>query len=161
MTFSPDGGLAFVSLQDQSSVAVIDMTTLSLVNVVHLPFGFLVQTDTDENGDPVFEPFGVEPDGMDVSKDGIFLITANEASGDAGHLQGISIVDLRNGPLNIPEPVTYCIFDIDPSLLNGTGLASCPVIAPGVEPTRTKLRRSKVSRAWTPTTRHASNGPAW
>lgn len=133
VTFTPDGALAFVSLQEQSSIAVIDMETFTLVNVVHLPFGFLVDV-SDDGEEPQLETVGVAPDGMGVSPSGDFLIAANEADGDYPHLAGISVVDLRNGASTIPEPVTHCIFDVDPTLLDGSGLTSCPHLAPGEEP---------------------------
>ncbi len=133
VTFTPDGSLAFVSLQEQSSIAVIDMSTLSLVNVVHLPFGFLVDV-SDDGAEPEYATVGVEPDGMGVSPDGSFLIAANEADGDYPHLAGFSVVDLRAGPEAIPAPVTHCIFDVDPTLLDGSGVASCPQLALGEEP---------------------------
>ncbi len=134
VTFSSDGSLAFVSLQEQSSIAVVDMETLTLVNVVHLPFGFLINV-SDEGEEPEFEAVGVEPDGMGVSPGGEFLIAANEADGDYPHLAGISIIDLRGGPTAIPEPITHCIFDVDPSLLDDSGVEECPSLAPGEEPT--------------------------
>ena len=142
VAFTPDDAVALVTLQEQSSVVFIDLQkvsaelaaaastgrgpeeigALALANIVHLPFGF-------QNSQGV--PAGVEPDGLDVSPDGSFAIVANEASNQARHLGGISILDLRGGVAEIPEPVTLCIFDVDPSLLDGSGFTSCPLPGPG------------------------------
>lgn len=139
VTFASDGSLALVTLQEQSSVVVVDMSAIAaawsahrtealdpkevgaaaLANVVHLPFGFL-----NTRG----EVAGVEPDGLSVSPDGAFAVIANEADSRARHLQGISIIDLRGGPANVPEPITWCIFDIDPTLYGG--LDPWPSICP-------------------------------
>ncbi|HXV64945.1 MAG TPA: hypothetical protein VEK15_29880, partial [Vicinamibacteria bacterium] len=133
VAFSADGRLALVSLQEQSSIALVNLErliearasgggsprapeevgALSLEGVVHLPFGF-----KNERGRLV----GVEPDGLSVSPDGTFAVTANEASTHT--LQGISVIDLRRGATQVPEPLTFCIFDIDPSLLDGTGVGA-------------------------------------
>jgi hypothetical protein len=89
--------------------------------VLFLPFGF-----KGNNG----ALFGVEPDGVAISPDGSFAMLAHEANNRARHLQGFSVVDLRTGLENMTAQ-SYCIFDIDPTLLANTGLASCPVVAPG------------------------------
>ena len=100
VAFTPDDAVALVTLQEQSSVVFVDLETvaaelataattgrgpeeigaLALVNIVHLPFGF-------QNSQGV--PAGVEPDGLDVSPDGSFVIVANEASNQARHLAGL------------------------------------------------------------------------
>jgi DNA-binding beta-propeller fold protein YncE len=134
---SADSSFALVTIQDSSSVASLslDAVTLgqqqgltpeaigdmALRKVLHLPFGF-----TGNNG----ALFGVEPDGVGISPDGSFAILAHEANNRAKHLQGFSVVDLRQGPDNITA-TSYSIFSIDPTLLANTGLASVPVVAPG------------------------------
>jgi DNA-binding beta-propeller fold protein YncE len=134
---SSDSSFAIVTIQDSSSVASVslDAVTLgqqqgmspeaigdiALRKVLHLPFGF-----KGNNG----ALFGVEPDGVGISPDGSFAILAHEANNRAKHLQGFSVVDLRNGLENITAQ-TYSIFDIDPTLLVNTGLASVPAVAPG------------------------------
>ena len=134
---SADSTFALVTIQDCASVAAVDLTAialgqmlgltpeaigdLALKNVVHLPFGFI-----GSNG----ALFGVEPDGAVISPDGSFAMLAHEANQRAKHLQGFSVLDLRQGLENITAS-TYCVFDIDPSLLANTGLAACPVVAPG------------------------------
>jgi DNA-binding beta-propeller fold protein YncE len=150
---SPDSSFALVTLQEQSAVAVIDLDvvrefhqqvksgksdlspeqigTLALVDVVLLPAGFL-----DRNGAST----GVRPDGLEISPDGSFAMTANEASSNARHLMGVSVLDLRNGHDDITVVGTYCVFDLDRSLLDGTGLAACPSAAPGA-PFPTAARR--------------------
>ena len=131
VVFTPDGAMALVTLQEQASVAIIDMKALRdgrqvgpveagervLANVVHLPFGL-----KNSRGRLV----GGAPDGLSVSPDGSFALIANEADSRSKHLMGLSVIDLRGGPRDIPEPITYCIFDLDTSLLDGTGLSSCP-----------------------------------
>ena len=136
--FAPDSSFALVTIQDSSSVAAIDMTAITLgqeqgaltpeqigdaalKSVVHLPHGFRNNVNT-----PTGLKFrGVEPDGVAVSPDGSFAIVANESHQSAKHLQGLSVLDLRGG-LQAIEAQTYSIFDIDPSLLENTGLTSVP-----------------------------------
>jgi len=134
---SSDSSFALVTIQDCASVASLslDAVTLgqqqglspeaigdiALRKVLHLPFGFV-----GNNG----ALFGVEPDGVGISPDGSFAILAHEANNRAKHLQGFSVVDLRNGLENITAQ-SYSIFDIDPTLLANTGLAAVPVVAPG------------------------------
>jgi DNA-binding beta-propeller fold protein YncE len=131
--FAPDSSFALVTIQDSSSVAAIDMTAvvvgqeqgsltpeqigdMALKKVVHLPHGF-------KNSAGALR--GVEPDGVSVSPDGTFAIVANETHQTAKHLQGLSVLDLRNG-LDAITAQTYSIFDIDPTLLKNTGLTSVP-----------------------------------
>jgi DNA-binding beta-propeller fold protein YncE len=135
VSFTPDGEMALVTLQEQASVAVVDMRAIrhghpatpselgkkALANVVHLPFGF-----ANSRGDRV----GSAPDGLSVSPDGSFALVANEGDNRSKHLMGLSVIDLRGGPKDFPEPFTHCIFDLDISLLDGTGLASCPKAGP-------------------------------
>jgi hypothetical protein len=134
VAISKDSTFALISIQDTSSVAAVslsvvaeqhalglspeDVGDLALMNVVHLPFGFV-----GEDGDL----FGVSSDGLSISPDMTFALTANEADGDARHLMGLSILDLRDGLADITVVATHCIFDIDTTLLDGTRLASCPV----------------------------------
>ena len=136
--FAPDSSFALVTIQDSSSVAAIDMTAITLgqeqggltpeqigdaalKSVVHLPHGFRNNVNTATG----LKFRGVEPDGVAVSPDGSFAIVANESHQSAKHLQGLSVLDLRGG-LQAIEAQTYSIFDIDPSLLENTGLTSVP-----------------------------------
>ena len=134
---SSDSSFALVTIQDCASVASLSLDAvtlgrqqgltpeaigdLALKKVLHLPFGFIGRTGT---------LLGVEPDGVGISPDGTFAILAHEANNNARHLAGISVVDLRNGLANMTAQ-TYSIFDIDPTLLANTGLASVPIVAPG------------------------------
>ena len=134
---SADSSFALVTIQDCASVASLSLDAvtlgrqqgltpeaigdLALKKVLHLPFGFAGRTGG---------LFGVEPDGVAISPDGTFAILAHEANNNARHLAGISVVDLRNGLANMTAQ-TYSIFDIDPTLLANTGLASVPIVAPG------------------------------
>jgi len=134
---SADSSFALVTIQDSSSVAAFSLdavTTgqlqgltpeqigdLALKNVIHLPFGFV-----GSNG----ALFGVEPDGVAISPDGSFAMLAHEANQRAKHLQGFSVLNLTHGLQNITAQ-SYGIFDIDPTLLQNTGLATCPVVEPG------------------------------
>lgn len=93
---------------------------LALKNVIHLPYGF-----KGNNG----ALFGVEPDGVGISPDGTFAILAHETNQRAKHLQGFSVIDLRAGLENMTQQ-SYCIFDIDPTLLANTVLSECPFAAP-------------------------------
>jgi DNA-binding beta-propeller fold protein YncE len=136
--FAKDSSFALVTIQDSSSIAAVDMTVvtmsqelgtltpeqigdLALKNVVHLPHGF-------KNSAGAIR--GVECDGVAVSPDGTFAIVANETHQTAKHLQGLSVLDLRGG-LEAITARTYSIFDIDPTLLNNTGLTAVPVVNPG------------------------------
>ena len=136
---APHAPFALVTLQEQSAVAVVDLRVVrdlsdrggltpdeigaaALVDVVFLPHGFV-----DRRG----KLRGTQPDGISISHDERFAVTANEANTDARHLHGISVLDLRAGWDSISVAGTYCIFDLDPSLLNGTGLSACPAAAPG------------------------------
>ncbi|MGI8604031.1 MAG: YncE family protein [Verrucomicrobiales bacterium] len=130
---SSDSSVALVTIQESASVAAIDLTAvtegqelglspgqigdLALKNVIHLPYGF-----KGSDG----KLFGVEPDGVAISPDGSFAMVAHEANTRARHLQGFSVLDLRGGLENIVAQ-SYCIFDIDPTLLRNTGLTECPV----------------------------------
>ncbi|MBI4602022.1 MAG: hypothetical protein HY721_08680 [Planctomycetes bacterium] len=160
VAIDPESSFALVTLQEQSAVAVVSLETAeelldddddgedgdddslspedvgaaALVDVVLLPHGF-----ADAKG----KLRGTHPDGLDISPEGDLCITANEANSNVRHLQGISVLDLRGGPGAIVVAATYCIFDLDPSLLDGTGLISCPVQNPGdlFPPSASKLPR--------------------
>jgi hypothetical protein len=136
--FAPDSSFALVTIQDSSSVAAIDLTAVTagqeagtltpeeigdsaLKNVVHLPHGFRNNV-TAATG---LKFRGVEPDGVAVSPDGSFAILANETHQSAKHLQSLSVLDLRGG-LEAITAQAYSIFDIDPTLLNNTGLTEVP-----------------------------------
>lgn len=141
VAISRDSSWALVTIQDTSSVAGVDLNValeqhdlgaspeeagdMALVTVVHLPFGFI-----GEDG----ALYGVEPDGISISPDMTFAMTANEADGDALHLQGLSVLDLRDGLAGMSVVATHCIFDIDTTLLDDTGVASCPVDFDAVPP---------------------------
>jgi DNA-binding beta-propeller fold protein YncE len=147
IAFAPDSSFALITIQDSSSVAAIDLTSVSasvaastltpeqvgslaLQNVVHLPHGFRNNV-TNPTG---LQYRGVEPDGIAISPDGSFAITANETHQSAKHLAGLSVLDLRNGLQGITTQ-TYSLFDIDPTLLNNTGLTSAPAPSPTSYPT--------------------------
>ncbi|MCZ6792516.1 MAG: hypothetical protein O7J95_02750 [Planctomycetota bacterium] len=136
VALGPDSDFALVTLQEQSAVAVVDLEAIedlldddddsltpeeigaaALVDVVLLPHGV-----KDSKG----KRRGTHPDGIDISPDGDFAITANESKKTIQHLQGISILDLSEGLENIEVVATYCIFDLDPTLLDGTDLTECP-----------------------------------
>ena len=134
---SSDSSVALVTIQDSSSVAALDLDAithglqqgmtpealgnLALKNVIHLPYGFI-----GNNG----RQFGVEPDGVAISPDGSFAMVAHEPSQRVKHLQGFSVLDLRQGLTQITSQ-SYCVFDADSSLLSNTGLSKCPVVEPG------------------------------
>jgi hypothetical protein len=79
------------------------------------------------------KPAGVQPDGISFSHDGRYAVTANEAKSNAKHLAGISVLDLREAPEHISAGPTYCIYDLDTTLLDSTGLTACPVPGPSGE----------------------------
>jgi DNA-binding beta-propeller fold protein YncE len=134
---SADSSFALVTLQDCSSLAGLSLDSvtrgrqqglapeaigaLALKKVLHLPFGF-----KGNNG----ALFGVEPDGVGISPDGSFAMLAHEANNRARHLQGFSVIDLRNGLENMTAR-SYSIFDVDPTLLANTGLSVPPAVGPG------------------------------
>lgn len=145
--FAPDSSFALVTIQDSSSVAALDMTavtdgiaqgsltpeeigSLTLQSVVHLPHGFRNNV-TSPTG---LQYRGVEPDGIAISPDGSFAITANETHQSAKHLSSLSVLDLRNG-LQAITAQTYSLFDIDPTLLANTGLSSVPAWSTTTYPT--------------------------
>ncbi|MBN1444216.1 MAG: hypothetical protein JXA90_16005 [Planctomycetes bacterium] len=125
---APDSSLALVSLQEQSAIVTLDLRDIHrstgktpedrgreiLSSIVLLPHGELDDRD---------EPRGVHPDGLAISPDGTFAISANEAHSRARHLQGISVIDLQGGPDRARLVATHPIFDLDPTLL-GTRLAA-------------------------------------
>jgi hypothetical protein len=132
-----DSSFALVTIQDSSSVAAVDLTEvlaglqlglspeaigdLALKNVVHLPYGYV-----GSDG----ELYGVEPDGVDISPDQSFAMLAHETNQRSKHLSGFSVLDLRGGLEKITAR-SYCVFDVDPSLLANTGLNTCPMVEPG------------------------------
>ncbi len=132
IAISKDGTFALVTLQDASAVASVDLTEVSasigsgrdptavgdaaLVSIVRLPFGF-----EDSKG----KLRGLEPDGICISPDQTFAIAMGEANNKARHLQSIAVLDLTGGLLAITHE-THCIFDVDKSLLDNTGLDECP-----------------------------------
>jgi len=130
IAIADDGSFALVSIQEASAIAAIDLTVVSnsvgqnpkdvgnaaLATVVKLPFGF-----QSSKGDPV----GLRPDGVCISPDQKFAIAMGEAHKDARHLQSISVLDLTGG-LAASTAESYCIFDVDASLLNNTNLKNCP-----------------------------------
>jgi DNA-binding beta-propeller fold protein YncE len=125
VAIAPDSSYALVTLQEQSAVAVVDLAGIrkvraerpetaaaeigrrALLDVVLLPHGF-----TDTKG----VVRGTHPDGIAISPDGTFAVTANEAHPKARHLQGISFLDLRKGPGRVRVAGEHSVFDLDPSL---------------------------------------------
>lgn len=117
VAISPDSRLALVALQEQSAVAVIDLGPLrhGTASVDAVLAGMVIlQHDHEDKKKSVLR--GTHPDGIAISPDGAFAITANEAHPKARHLQGISILDLRGGPGLVKLAGTHAIFDLDPSL---------------------------------------------
>ena len=144
---APDSSYALVGLQEQSAIAVVDLTVVedlvperrkhgsrdpvlapeevgaaALTGIVLLPHGF-----ADAGG----RLRGTHLDGIAISADGDYAITANEANNAVRHLASISVLDLRGGPHAISVVATHYVFDLDPSLLDGTGLAARPLQNPG------------------------------
>jgi DNA-binding beta-propeller fold protein YncE len=144
---APDSTYALVGLQEQSAIAVVDLTVVedlvpdrhkhggrrpvltpeevgasALVGIVFLPHGFADASGTLR---------GTNPDGIEISADGSYAITANETNNAVRHLASISVLDLRGGPGAISVVSTQYVFDLDPSLLDGTGLTARPVQSPG------------------------------
>jgi DNA-binding beta-propeller fold protein YncE len=125
VAIAPDSSYALVTLQEQSAVAVVDLAGLRrlrreradapaeevgrrcLLDVVLLSHGYR---------DPKGLVRGVHPDGIAISPDGSFAVTANEAHPKARHLQGISFLDLRGGPGRVRVAAHHSIFDLDPTL---------------------------------------------
>jgi DNA-binding beta-propeller fold protein YncE len=125
VAISPDSSLALVTLQEQSAVAAVDLARLSailaagagpspedtgtecLAGVTLLPH---------DHVDPAGSTWGVHPDGIAISPDGVYAVTANEAHPKGRHLQGISILDLRGGSREIRLLATRDIFELDPTL---------------------------------------------
>jgi hypothetical protein len=140
---SKDCSFALVTIQDCASLASLSLDVvaagveagmdpdaigvLALKKVINLPFGFRGSNTSATTNLPLY---GVEPDGVSISPDGTFAIVALEANQRAKHLQGVAVVDLRNGIENMTAQ-SYSIFDIDPTLLANTGLAACPSVNPG------------------------------
>lgn len=137
---SKDCSFALVTIQDCASLAALSLDAvaagleaglapeaigeLALKKVIDLPFGFRGSNTSATTNLPLY---GVEPDGVSISPDGTFAIIALEANQRARHLQGIAVVDLRNGIENMTAQ-SYSIFDVDPTLLANTGLAESPEV---------------------------------
>ncbi len=135
-----DGSFALVSIQEASAIAAIDLKVVAasigssqdphdvgeaaLATVVKLPFGFNGSGFKGSGGKDE-DPFGLSPDGVCISPDQSFAIAMGESDSDTRHLQSISVLDLRRG-LSASKAKSYCIFDIDPTLLGNTGLDKCP-----------------------------------
>jgi hypothetical protein len=140
---SKDSSFALVTIQDCASLASISLDavvqgvdlgldpdtigSLALKKVINLPFGYRGSNTSPSTNLPLY---GVEPDGVSISPDGRFALLALEANQRAKHLQGIAVVDLRNGLESITA-TSYPIFEIDPTLLDNTQLAESPTVAPG------------------------------
>jgi len=84
VAFSPDGARAYVSLQENNAIAVVDTVRGELIKVFGLG---TVRHAADVLADGQYEPgaelFALrEPDALAVSADGRYLITADEGDSD-------------------------------------------------------------------------------
>ena len=128
---APSSRYALVTLQEQSAVAVVDLSPLAGLGEARLPSLPEGKSSTEavgarclagmvllphEHRDERGVVRGVHPDGLAISPDGDFAVTANEAHSKARHLQGISVLDLRRAPGTVKLVATHSIFDLDPTL---------------------------------------------
>lgn len=112
VTFSPDGRRAYVSLQENNAIAVIDVQQAKLSKVFGLgTVRHAADILDDGKYDPSAELFALrEPDGIAVSADGRFLISADEGDSDpkiaktkaglpSGGGRTVSVFDALSGQL--------------------------------------------------------------
>ena len=84
VTFSPDSSKAYISLQENNGILVIDTNSAKIENV----FGLGTTThlaDIDDNNKVKFSKKITalrEPDGIDITPDGKYLLTADEGDTD-------------------------------------------------------------------------------
>lgn len=112
VAFSPDGRRAYVSLQENNAIAVIDVQQGKLDKVFGLG---TVRHAADILDDGKYDPSGElfalrEPDGIAVSADGRYLLTADEGDSDpkigktkaglpSGGGRTVSVFDAMSGTL--------------------------------------------------------------
>ena len=117
---SPDGKTALVTLQEQSAIAVLDLTAARTLREQPEKGSSDVLADVIllDPGRPDTKGIhrGTHPDGIAFSPDGSLAIAANEAHPKARELQGITIIDLRTGARGARVTGAYSLFDLDPSL---------------------------------------------
>ncbi|WP_339079857.1 hypothetical protein [Pseudomonas sp. TMP9] len=112
VTFSPDGARAFVSLQENNAIAVIDVQQGKLDKVFGLgTVRHAADIVDDGKYDPSAELFALrEPDAIAVSADGRYLISADEGDTDpkiaktkaglpSGGGRTVSVFDAMSGEL--------------------------------------------------------------
>ncbi|MEA1605134.1 choice-of-anchor I domain-containing protein [Pseudomonas spirodelae] len=112
VAFSPDGARAYISLQENNAVAVIDVMQGKLAKVFGLgTVRHAADIVDDGKYDPSAELFALrEPDAVAVSADGRYLITADEGDSDpkigktkaglpSGGGRTVSVFDAMSGTL--------------------------------------------------------------
>lgn len=112
VAFSPDGARAYISLQENNAVAVIDVMQGKLDKVFGLgTVRHAADIVDDGKYDPSAELFALrEPDAVAVSADGSYLITADEGDSDpkiaktkvglpSGGGRTVSVFDAMSGKL--------------------------------------------------------------
>lgn len=143
VSVTPDSSLALVTLQEQSAVAVIDLELvreladrgLERRAIGSSALRELVLLPHDDRGTSSF--LGARPDGIAISPDGSFAVTANEAHPKSRSLQGISILDLRDAPATVRLVSSHSVFDLDPTLRDaivGSDREERPLRLPRLDP---------------------------
>ncbi|MDX5372112.1 MAG: hypothetical protein LPK18_06725 [Pseudomonadaceae bacterium] len=112
VTFSRDGSKAYVSLQENNAIAVVDVAGARLLKVFGLG---TIEHAADIEDDGQYKPEASllalrEPDGISVSADGRYLVTADEGDTDpkasktkaglpTGGGRSVSLFDAESGAL--------------------------------------------------------------
>lgn len=145
VAISPDGKTALVTLQEQSAIAVLDLAS-ARTHREHPEKGsssVLADVILLDPGRPDTKGIhrGTHPDGIAFSPDGTLAITANEAHPKSRELQGISIIDVRQGGAGARVAGTYSVFDLDPSLRDAKQARKKPLPRPRKPRARQQLPR--------------------